>query len=84
MEEYYKDKLDDIIRETSYDEVLNEIGYQIISRWINDYDFNYAVTDNKEAMTALKEVGEYLSPKRYLDKDDLKKEICDFIDFWHV
>ena len=82
MESYLKDKLDNIIRETSEDEVLNEMSSSAVLRWVHECGLNYTVTDNDEAILALKEVGKYLSPKRYLDKNDLKKEICDFIDFW--
>ena len=87
MEQYLKDKLDNIINETSTDEVLGEIGYDNIRCWLHNYAcgrYDYIVTDNEEAKSALKEVGKYISPKRYLGKEDLKKEICDFIDFWFV
>ena len=74
MQQYLRDELHIIVNKSSIDDVLDELGY----RGYNDID------DNESALYALKQVGKFISPKRYLDKNDLKKEICEFIDFWYV
>ena len=79
-----RERLENLIAETSEDDILGEIGYHNVLYWLNSFDkgLNYAFMDNDDVINGLKSIGKYLSPKRYLDKEDLKKEINDFIDFW--
>ena len=70
-----RDKLDELIYTYGFSEqeILAELGVG---------DKSYLIKENKDAVKAIENVAKFISPKRYLDKEDTKKEICDFIDFW--
>jgi len=83
MDMYNRERLDNLIDATSEDDILSEIGYDYVASWLGCIGgFKYSIQDNNDALMLVKELGRFLSPKRYLDKNDLKKEISDFIDFW--
>lgn len=85
MDMYNREILDNLINATSEDDILNEIGYDNVASWLGCLGgFKYSIQNNNEALMLVKELGRFLSPRRYLDKNDLKKEISDFIDFWYI
>ena len=82
-----KDKLDNLEKEYSYDAILSEIGFPIIASYIkrNRYvDWYELVGNNDDAVRLVKALVEFLRPRGYLTKEEVKKEISDFIDFWYI
>lgn len=43
---------------------------------------DYTVHTDKQAIKSLKKIIEYIAPFRHLDKEEVKKEICEYIDIW--
>ena len=83
--ELLRDRFDKLVREFSEDMILTEIGYDNIASYIKsrkNIDLGKCIGNDEDAIKFIKGICKYLSPRRYLDKEDMKKEICDFIDFW--
>ena len=83
--ELLRDKLDKLTCEFSEDAILTEIGYDTIACYIksrNNVDLGRCIGNDEDAIKMIKGVCKYLAHHRYLDKEDMKKELCDFIDFW--
>ncbi len=67
------------------------MGYSIFEHMdINDvisyletcgYD---VVTEEKHILEKIKSICKELKPNGYIDKEDAKKLLCDYIDFWMV
>lgn len=83
-----RDAIDRLEVEYSIDEILDEIGFSQIASYVKRYssviDWAELIGDNDDAIKAIKGVAKYIRPKGCLTKDDIKKEISDFIDFWCV
>ena len=75
------DKLIKAINDT--DKMLDSIPMGQIEEYITDN--GYRMTDMPEGDDVLKKIGEIcreLQPHGYIDKEDAKKLLCDYLDFW--
>ena len=77
--------ISDFVSTYNTKDILNELDYEDIVEYVNSisglYRFEYDT--NNEVINALEGIGSYIRPKAgKLSNEELKKEICDFIDFW--
>lgn len=83
-----KNKLDNLVREYSMDEVMSEIGFGEIVAYVKSHssliDRQFLIRNNDDAVKTLKGVARYVNPRGMLTKEDVKREINDFIDTWYV
>lgn len=81
------DILDRILEEYSDDEILNEFGSSIVASYIRRNKLasriGDSIHDNEDVVKLIKGIISFLHPRGYLSKEDVKKELCDFIDFWY-
>lgn len=81
------DKLDSLREEYSDDEILNELGSSIVASYISRNKIasriGDCIHDNEDVVKIIKGVISFLRPRGYLSKEDVKKELCDFVDFWY-
>ena len=65
------------------DKMLDSIPMSQIEEYITDK--GYKMVDMLEGVDVLKKIGEIcreLQPNGYIDKEDAKKLLCDYLDFW--
>ena len=96
--QYFLDSLfndmdsDDILEYVDERDCYHEFGDDLLDEF-EDYELinylekeGYNVSDRKiedeSLVDMIYSICNILSPRRYLTKEDKKKEICDFIDFW--
>ncbi len=80
------EKLEKLREEYSDDQILAEFGSSILASYVkrngSPYSVSDCIMDNDDAIKVLKGVVRFIHPNGYLTKDDMKKELCEFIDFW--
>lgn len=77
------DTLIDAINDT--DKMLDSLSMERIESYLNDG--GYSVIDTQELeegniLKKIKEICRELQPNGYIDKEDAKKLLCDYLDFW--
>lgn len=79
------EKLNSLLEECEPDDILSEIGEDTVGEWfkkqqgINPHLY---LADEDDVIEQIKGVEYFLHPRGYHSKEDIKKDICDFIDFW--
>lgn len=77
--------ISDFVNTHDANNILSELDYEDIVDYVNACSgwYRYEYNTNNEVTSALEGIGRYIRPKAYkLSNEELKKEICDFIDFW--
>jgi hypothetical protein len=77
--------ISDFVSTYNTKDILNELDYEDIVEYVNSINglYRFEYDTNNEVINALEGIGSYIRPRaRKLSNEELKKEICDFIDFW--
>jgi len=76
------DVLIDAINNT--DKILDSLPMEHIESYLNDC--GYSVIDTlkleEDVLKKIKEICRELQPNGYIDKEDAKKLLCEYLDFW--
>ena len=76
------DALIDAINDT--DKMLDSLTMEHIETYLNDGGYSVIDTPKleKNVLKKIKEICRELQPNGYIDKEDAKKLLCDYLDFW--
>lgn len=77
------DVLIDAINDT--DKMLDSLSMEDIESYLNDVGYSVIGTQELEEENVLKKIKEIcreLQPNGYIGKEDAKKLLCDYLDFW--
>ena len=77
------DTLIDAIDDT--DKILNSLPMEDIESYLNDGGYSVIDTlklEEEDVLKKIKEICRELQPNGYIDKEDAKKLLCDYLDFW--
>ena len=76
------DALIDAINDT--DKMLDSLSMEHIESYLNDGGYSVIDTPKleKNVLKKIKEICRELQPNGYIDKEDAKKLLCDYLDFW--
>ena len=77
------DTLIDAIDDT--DKILNSLPMEDIESYLNDGGYSVIDTlklEEEDVLKKIKEICRELQPNGYIDKEDAKKLLCNYLDFW--
>ena len=77
------DVLIDAINDT--DKMLDSLSMEHIESYLNDGGYSVIDTlklEEEDVLKKIKEICRELQPNGYIDKEDAKKLLCDYLDFW--
>lgn len=65
--------------------VLDKFSIEELAEYLDIHGWSVLKNyENDEMLKVIKHVCRYLQPKGYIDKEDAKKLLCDYIDTWMV
>lgn len=73
----------DAINDT--DKMLDSLSMEHIESYLNDGGYSVIDTlklEEEDVLKKLKEICRELQPNGYIGKEDAKKLLCDYLDFW--
>ena len=62
--------------------VFDKIDIEDMITYLEMCGYGVVTTENKDILEKIKEICRELQPNGCIDKEDAKKLICDYLDFW--
>ena len=74
--------IEDIIAQFGVENILDNISEEEIINYVDGYMLGF--NNNTDTLSRIKGICRELQPHGYIGKEDAKKIICDYIDYWFI